>query len=72
MFLVLADFRYFMRELLPLGAKEKAQLPGMSKRTSYDKNYRPDVHPRPRLSADEFLPSADTSARARGLVPTRT
>jgi hypothetical protein len=27
MFLLLADFRYFMRELLPLGAMEKAQLP---------------------------------------------
>jgi hypothetical protein len=27
MFLLLADFKYFMRELLPLGAMEKAQLP---------------------------------------------
>jgi hypothetical protein len=27
MFSLLADYRYFMRELLPLGAIEKAQLP---------------------------------------------
>jgi hypothetical protein len=46
-------------------SKPRAMSSGMSKRTSYGKNYRLDVHIVGVYSADGFLLSADASARTR-------